>query len=507
MSSQRFNVLCRYYLLVTLIAGVFTYRNPEIVKTMENYETDLLKCFQQHKNHFTMNGDYTLKLSFEKFAEEYPSLHKIFLVIADGLTKYNSETKLKEEDRITQIRDFAEKLFGYTVRSYLLGSSNDGVVYHNICHGMFVAYFSFEYLIEMELSKVKYFLDEEIAAIAFAGLHHDSGHPGFGNAVFEFSFEHRTGFVENLVDRSIKTLIDYDGITEKDLDEIFEGLGNLHNKDGNEENEMKKPFILEDVHGLIASFIFKRVFKLHDEMMPHMLNLIKDGIDYTCLTKHYQGGINHDTYIVHVADVSLNGVRNHLLFYEGLKVVFDEFMVEAFELKKIKDFAGKIQSYCADKTTVGFASKTSMHKHMDLVCTGTVKGIPFTQGGFRKFVVDPSINTVLVNDTDVIRYFKIGLDNSSALFINMDNKENSKSTDNPLKSSLTDWQYNKISSHEGGVIKYAFYGNDVIANLIDGDIKTPGYSDGRVFSFESKAQKLNQADHAKGVENRLRIVL
>ena len=396
------HVSCTYYLLILMVLGsAFAYRDPAIIERMTRFEAEMTICFAEYSTHFGLNGK-DLKLSFDDLGQKFPTFKDTILFIADAIHAEQDSLNKKLEDAT----ELASKIYEYAVRTYLLGTDNNGVIYHNFCHGMFVAYITREFISEYNLTTFKKMTKRTHAMYVFAGLFHDAGHPGMGNAIYKTSKTNRESMIIWIATRMDEVLPDPEN---KDVYFAKNKISEFYFKG--------KDFVLEDIHTTLALLTFDRLLApyIAHEKIKEFQHIISESIKYTLMGLSYKECDHHLHYVVHAADLALNGTNNPELLFHAVRTVMAEFMDEAHKLASAPETKDSVETYLLTKQ-FDEQNTPAWKGTLDLAAPQTFGGIFIGQNAFRDYVINPTFKPFLIYDTDIFKYLSINLSLNEALF-------------------------------------------------------------------------------------------
>ena len=421
---------CKNYLLLIGIFSTVTmsYNDPEFVTRIGEFEKDMFKCFKNHNQYFGIKEDKSLKLSFDNLAKEFKSFHQIFKFINDTIEE-EANDKYKNEKTPVEL---GEKLYKYAVWIYLLGSDNNGVKYHNFCHGMFVAYITYEFLNDKKaLNQINPKLNKgQKAMYVFAGLFHDAGHPGMGNTIYTLDKKHRNKMIDYVV-KKCTTFFNGPNNTKRDEVETFiKYIKRTENDSG--------PFFLENMHRELALMIYRRA--IHPRLQPHTMTapslrekdrqtfttkhnsnyeeIISESIDRTNMQFSSQSNEENVLFqLNHAADLALNGMEDKNLVFLGIEKVYNEFLTEIYHMRNLEgENGGKIREFInaevGDTDNLPLAAK----KFVPVAMPKSIEELISGQAGFSRGVILPVINKFNSYKADIFHYIKTNLDVNIDIF-------------------------------------------------------------------------------------------
>lgn len=306
-----------------------------------------------------------------------------------------------------QVQATIEKLYKEANISYQLSRlpATSASEYHNICHGLQVMLYSgiiyHEVFTNEKIDEALYTLNTH-AAILYAGLMHDSAHPGYGNTIYSLSDDKKEALYLTLM-TSLERKAVHGGHDLREVGHITSLRQELNaQKAGNQGGA----FQLESIHASVAKWIYRVVFtsdlsdmaatRLHSSIMhtnmahkPEAFSVIEDALGEVILenipgfTERFEGyNLLTSHGIVHLADISANLYTNRPLIELIIQDVFDEFLSEITVLK-----ADAVDGY------------------MDSNLYGTACGNPYndiyrSQTGFTHFIIAVlKEQTIVTRDT------------------------------------------------------------------------------------------------------------
>ena len=418
---------CKNYLLLIGILNTVTmsYNDFGFVTRIGKFEEDMEKCFREHENHFGIDENNSPKLPFDQLKANFSSFYDIFMFISNTVKKeagdgYKNEPKLEEE------------LYKHAVWIYLVGSDNNGVKYHNFCHGMFVAYITYEFLTDKTTLKDKplTIAEGEKAMYVFAGLFHDAGHPGLGNGIYDIDKNHRENMIDHVCTRITKILPAVELVQAPAINNI---------KALKKKSYGEKKFLLEDMHKELALMTYKtlilprirknihvkefskkgNIINSEEPVNPNYEKIISNSIDRTNMGFSFD---NDTEYILfrlnHAADIALNGMRDNKLVFLGIEKVYNEFFTEIYHMIRLEDEEGaKIKTFIqAGENGDDTKLPGSVKQFVPTAMPSSFNQIFKKQVGFCNFLILPHIEDFNSYQADIFTYIKDNLKNNVAIF-------------------------------------------------------------------------------------------
>ena len=424
---------CKNYLLLIGILNtvMMSYNDPGFVTRIGKFEKDMEKCFREHEKHFGIKPDNSPRLAFNQLQTTFPSFKNIFMFISNGV-------RAEAENSSNEDLNLEEELYKYAVWLYLVGSDKDGVKYHNFCHGMFVAYITYEFLSKnTKLNGEPLKMPEgDKAMYVFAGLFHDAGHPGMGNGIYDIDKKHR----ENMIDHVIKNMekILPNSSDKKEQKEQQQAKVELQNKINELKNKGENKFLLENMHRELALMVYNlviskyvrpdnyvnpskkiKVIETQRLQHSHFKQIISNSIDRTNMGFPFNSDQEHVLYrLNHAADLALNGMKDDKLVFLGIEKVYNEFFTEIYHMIRLKGDEGAAIKTFIQAGENGDQKKLpkSLQNFVPTAMPPSFNQIFQKQVGFCTNLILPHINHFNSYQADVFEYIKTNLVNNTKIF-------------------------------------------------------------------------------------------
>ena len=445
--------------------------NDTVEECMKKYEEEYLKCFTEHKSfeiqdykqeEGTVKYDKDLK-SYKQFSTDYPNLNEQLVFIMKTL-KTNPEI------------DSAKDLYYAAIKAYSLGIRDNTIMYHNFCHGLYVASITGIYL-DLETTHD----DNKIALLMFSGIFHDAGHPGFGNTTTSATYLSSKINLIGIINENINNVLHN---SFKDGDSIIfevDLIKKLKTKLSGFISLQTKGFVLEDMHKYIAwTFYYYLIENKNDNginyeageiVEPSEINLNNQQLLYKAI-EYTNMGIKDaekkfkEAFIVHAADLTLNLSSNKKLIITGTKAVVFEFYDEIRKYTKITEEIKDNLEENEELKNIGIpienneviAQIEKLQKFNEMMCKKDLQSIYKSQIGFIDFVVKPVLEH-LNNDTHpLLVYFYKNLENNLKYFADLQQNPENIQSSNTSENRSEEQGYKEINNEFKYYIdKYKFF--------------------------------------------------
>jgi len=487
-----------------LILGYSSYIDEQYPERMAEVEHEFLECFKNHYR-FTIDDDNKLNMDYAEFKYNFPYMHDLLMYVARNFLGSDADKALSgsDSDIYENKSEFlTAKIYETAIRFYLLGSSNNGVKYHNFCHGMVVAFLSHEFLNDYE-KKTSVEVDHH-SMIVFSGLLHDAAHPGMGNPIYLISQEHKNKLIDYVKERFSNIVVGADKDTYKDFKQLFDNL---------ELFKSKENFVLEDMHVELTSYAYKILLEpLADSKKKKFhYDTISESIGFTLMSKNHDTLKTHVNYIVHVADLFMNGLSNPELLIEGVKGVYYEFMIEAYEISKLEGEKDKILAYIdKKKVTDKGLPENKWNSLINLVCSSTIGGTYNGQkffNGFVKIFINHLETDLSINEkqSDILKYYKSNVTINNGFFDligGLVDGTEIKDLSKIEKKALENFENIMKTS-----IRLSYYDNETINDLCTNKTNQIDFSKGQLYGeTDSSNQETLNSKKVTALNHRLLII-